>query len=142
MTDEELLAKAVAFDVGPELFINGYFITEENGKYYWTDDKKHEVEYRHHIQVKFTGSKWVIFRDPTHLMAKTGVWAYARLPSEQEDDFLLLTRFDTAREAINFFKKWRRITADVYEVIKETHVGYQLWMELDKRVQETIQNKA
>lgn len=135
MTDQELLARAVAFDVGPEPFINGTQNYKQDGKYWWVArdcGEPKEVEYRHHCQVRFTGSKWVIVRDSQSLMSKSAQWEYASLPSEQTDDFHKRTRFDNARDAMIFFERRRRIMQDAYDRLKESHSGAALWEEIEK----------
>lgn len=129
MTDQELLSKAIAFNVGPEAFVNGKAITPE-----LIVKLKETGEYNHLCcAVKWTGSKWVISNGHSCLN-KMGEWEYASMPSNQEDDFRDRTRFACAQTAIEFFERHRRLELQIYDEIKDKFEGRSLWEEQDRRM--------
>ena len=96
ITDQELLAMAVAFDVGPPAEINGFAIFEKDGLYWWKYDcgQPVEVESRYHVQVRKKPEEWFWFIDDGW---SGGVGA---------------RKFGTARAAIEYFRRTRTIDDD------------------------------
>ncbi len=139
MSDEELLAKAVAFDVGPEAFINGHRTVEKDGTFYFEEAPDQKVKQGQRVDVRWTGSKWIISNGHSYLN-KDGQWEYPSIPSEQEDEFKERTRWDTPREAIQFFQRHRRWEWEIHDQLNLS--GRELWDEMEKRLQERYKSQG
>lgn len=104
-SDNELLAMACEFDMGPEPILNGQL------EWY----KKYHDDRLHHVTVKNMGNpdpdqpdRWGIIKSGGgSCLSKEGEWVYQPKPSSREDDFYNLCRYESLHEAINYYRRWR-----------------------------------
>ena len=102
--DNELLAMACEFDVGPEPILNGRLE-------WW---KQYHDDKLHHVTVKNMGNpdpdqpdRWAILSGGgNRCLNKEGDWVYQPRPSSREDDFYEQCRYASAQEAIEYYRRW------------------------------------
>lgn len=97
--DEELLAMASEFDLGPEPIING----RPFWWHFFVDDVK-----RHSVRVGSAGELWGIFAHGGCL-DKTGYWQFQGMPSSRPPDFADRCRYSSSHEAIHYYRRWRAV---------------------------------
>lgn len=108
-TNDELLKMACEFDLGPQPIINGRFE-------WWL--KFPQESRRYHVYVKNMGNpnngadKWAILDDGNFCLNKNGEWQYQSLPSNRDDDFYALCRYDSVYDAISYYLRWKSIIGD------------------------------
>ncbi len=104
MTPKELLARAVEFDAGPPLIINGHFIDPDLPEPDETKGRHIRIVQRYNA---LTGSvKWAI-HDTFFDLNKTGNWEYAQRGSRTTEPFLQRCRYDSVEEAFEHYEKWK-----------------------------------
>jgi hypothetical protein len=105
MTDKELLSRALTFDAGPVVVLNGKLITEEVVKAYPDDFL---FGGRNNIRVCYRGSdRWAIYNGTCCLSKATDDWEYEPMNSNMTEEYLKACRFDSLEEAFEFLEKWR-----------------------------------
>lgn len=106
LPDDELLAMAIEFNLGPEPILNG--------KTFWWKDYPDETR-THSIVARNTGSpdpsqpdRWAIMRNECWCLNKEGQWEYQPMPSSRREDFYARCRYTSVREAIGYYERWKQ----------------------------------
>lgn len=102
MNNEELLAIAIEFDMGPEPIVwgrIGWEINNNEGR-------------RYNVSVKNVGNpdgpdRWAIFKSGNACLNKDGEWEYQSMPSSRDDDFYERCRYASRDEAIAYYQRWK-----------------------------------
>jgi hypothetical protein len=97
MTDQELLARAIKFDAGPPVHINGWIVD--------VNDPADDIDH-HRYTIEWRGRSWAICNGSMALN-KDGEWEYESMPTHRTENFLTRTRWSTAQEAFAFLDAWR-----------------------------------
>ena len=102
MTNEELLAIAKEFEMGPEPILNGK-----------PDWWRPGMDSFYNVSIKNCGHpdggtpRWGIIKGSSFCLAKTGQWEWTPRNSEKEDDFYERCRYATRDEAIEYYLRWK-----------------------------------
>jgi hypothetical protein len=97
-SDQELLARAVAFHAGYAVHANGYILDP--------NDPPDDIEH-HRLTIEFRGAGWAISDGTCCVLNRDGEWVYQPQPSSRTEGFLQQTRWATAQEAFDFLENWR-----------------------------------
>lgn len=105
MTNDELLAIATEFDLGPEPIVMG--------RLNWEQKYPHERS-RFTVKVRNVGHpdngppRWAIVKDDgSYCLNKLGQWEWRTRPSDKDEEFYARCRFGSRDEAIAYYQKWR-----------------------------------
>jgi len=101
VTNDLLSQIARSYDLGPLPIINGRLWSEK-----WSDCYDRTVEvaavYNPHDKV----TRWAV-RDGNYCLSKSGEWQYEPSSSRRTTRFLKYCRFNTAKEAAEFYFAWK-----------------------------------
>lgn len=115
MTKNELLAKAIEFDAGMVVHLNGYICGQDDGMIY------------HHYTISLRTNeenqqKWAICDGRLCLSKSKQEFVYETFPSSRTEDFINDTRFDSVEEAFEFLEEWKK-----KELVWAIKQNYQVW---------------
>ena len=108
MTDKELLACAIEFDMGPEPLLMGKYIIENVP---WWERYPYDAV-RHRISIRRmagpdTPDRWAIFQCGNHCLAKTGRFEYQPTNSSRTEAFFKRCRYASLEVAVAYYQAWR-----------------------------------
>lgn len=106
ISDKELLDRTIEFIADFPAAVNGIIVTPKAAELFI----KNEDDERHYVVISKRGhGKWAIVHAGCCL-TKKGAWEYERFASNRTDKFKERARFDSVREAYDFFQVWRNKT--------------------------------
>ncbi len=104
MTNTQLLERAVEFDAGPPVIVNGHFIDPDQPEPRDTLGLHIRIVQRLNAQTGLV--KWAI-HDGLYDLNRTGNWEYA---SRSNKAYLGRCRYGSVQEAFEHFGKWKAAT--------------------------------
>lgn len=100
MTDSELLSRALSFDGGPFVMVNGKILPDDypNVMYHFT------ICARQHANNKV---KWILIAFGEIYDKSVDEFVEIPLPSNSKEEFFQNTRFETPNELFDILTKWK-----------------------------------
>lgn len=96
MNPKHLLAKAIAFDGGPPVMVNGHI---------WDPSWRDADRYNFKIEKRDTNA-WAVI-DLGYVLTKDLEWIYEPMPSARDEAFYRVARFSSPIAAMKALDQWR-----------------------------------
>ena len=122
MTNEELLAIAIEFNMGPEPILNGKFDWWKPGM-----DSFYNVKVHNSGHPDGGPDRWSILKGGSFCLSKSGEWEWQPRNSEKTEDFYNRCRYDSRDEAIEYYQRWKSVISTIAPLIvkSEGFVNYE-----------------